>query len=535
MVSEKKLKENEEFPVVKYFLLEPSTGVLNEYKLKKSNWQQENNLFNCQYLLTSGNNVDEVRKQLEQKVSSLEFITLQQLASQKNAASVFSSYGLTENEQLLFDALKSQQQFNFVESPLASTTLVTNLTNTDSLKRMFVGKLNRQKVIQANQVLLYLPKNIDGIFETAKFSITVVIGLIGILALFMGLLSIAEQAGGINLISRLISPFLNKLFPTIPVGHASYGHMVMNFSANLLGLDNAATPFGLKAMQSLQEINSDKDKASDAQIMFLSLHAAGLTIIPVSIIAIRAANGSHNPNEVFIPLIFSTFVCTMTALLITSFKQRINVLQPKLFLPLFSITALIGVFVWFLKSLPAYGLETFSDAFSNGAILLVFLAVILGGLYKKINLFDAFVEGAKGGFETAVRIIPYMVGMLVAVCMLRTSGAFELLITPIKSLIVSSGMDAQWAEGIPVALLRPFSAGGARGFMIDAMRTYGADSFIGKLVSVLQGSSETTFYVVALYYGSVSVKDTRYSIPVMLLADLAGVVFSIGICYYLFG
>jgi spore maturation protein SpmA/spore maturation protein SpmB len=380
-----------------------------------------------------------------------------------------------------------------------------------------------------------LPKNIDGIFETAKFSITVVIGLIGILALFMGLLSIAEQAGGINLISRLISPFLNKLFPSIPVGHASYGHMVMNFSANLLGLDNAATPFGLKAMQSLQEINSDKEKASDAQIMFLSLHAAGLTIIPVSIIAIRAANGSHNPNEVFIPLIFSTFVCTMTALLVTSFKQRINVLQPKLFLPLFSLTALIGVFVWFLKSLPAYGLETFSDAFSNGAILLVFLAVVLGGLYKKINLFDAFVEGAKGGFETAVRIIPYMVGMLVAVCMLRTSGAFELLITPIKNLIASSGMDAQWAEGIPVALLRPFSAGGARGFMIDAMRTYGADSFIGKLVSVLQGSSETTFYVVALYYGSVSIKDTRYSIPVMLLADLAGVIFSIGICYYLFG
>lgn len=535
MVSEKKLKENEEFPVVKYFLLAPTSEVLNQSKLKKANWQQENNPFDCQYLLTENNNVDEVRKQLDQKLTNLEFISLQQLVSQKKSVSIFCSYGLTDNEQLLFDSLKMQQQFNVATSPFVSTTLVTGIANTDSLKSMFVGKLNRQKIIQANQVLLYLPKNIDGIFETAKFSITVVIGLIGILALFMGLLNIAEQAGGINLISRLISPFLNKLFPTIPVGHAAYGHMVMNFSANLLGLDNAATPFGLKAMQSLQEINPDKDKASDAQIMFLSLHAAGLTIIPVSIIAIRAANGSHNPNEVFIPLIFSTFVCTMTALLVTSFKQRINVLQPKLFLPLFSMTALIGVFVWFLKSLPAYGLETFSDAFSNGAILLVFLAVVLGGLYKKINLFDAFVEGAKGGFETAVRIIPYMVGMLVAVCMLRTSGAFELLITPIKNLIASSGMDAQWAEGIPVALLRPFSAGGARGFMIDAMRTYGADSFIGKLVSVLQGSSETTFYVVALYYGSVSIKDTRYSIPVMLLADLAGVIFSIGICYYLFG
>ena len=309
--------------------------------------------------------------------------------------------------------------------------------------------------------------------------------------------------------------------------------MVMNFSANLLGLDNAATPFGLKAMQSLQDINPNKEVASNSQIMFLALHASGLTLIPVSIIAVRAANGSHNPNEVFIPLILSTCVCTIIAMLLVSFKQKINMFQVKIFFPLFSIITLLGAFVWYLKSLHPFELEQFSDAFSNGAILLVFLVIVAGGLYKRINIFDAFVEGAKGGFETAIRIIPYMVGMLVAVSMLRTSGAFDLIIIPFKNFIASSGMDTQWAEGLPTALLRPFSAGGARGFMIDAMKTFGPDSFIGKLVGVLQGSSETTFYVVALYFGSVSVKDTRYSIPIMLLADLAGIIFSILICYFL--
>jgi len=331
----------------------------------------------------------------------------------------------------------------------------------------------------------------------------------------------------------MISPFLAKLFPGIPKNHPSFGHMVMNFSANLLGLDNAATPFGLKAMQSLQEVNTDKEKASDAQIMFLALHASGLTLIPVSIIAVRAANGSQNPNEIFIPLILSSFVCTITAMLMVSMRQKINVFQPKIFVPIFSISALLGFFVWYLKSLQPFELEQFSDAFSNGAILMVFLVIVAGGLYKRINIFDAFVEGAKGGFETAIRIIPYMVGMLVAVSMLRTSGAFDLIIIPVKNFIASSGMDTQWAEGLPTAILRPFSAGGARGFMIDAMKTFGPDSFVGKLVGVLQGSSETTFYVVALYFGSVSVKDTRYSIPVMLLADLVGVVFSICICYFL--
>ncbi len=493
VVTEKKLKENEKFPEVKYAFAETLSDANKKItdsiaqKLLSANWHETQNIFEAQYLIINGTNANLVREKLK--------------------------LSITQN--------------SFIEPD--STTVLSS----DSLKQIRLATLNRQKIIAAHDLLYYLPKNIDGIFETGKFAITLVIALIGTLALFMGLLAIAERAGGINVLSRIISPFLSKIFPGIPKNHPSFGHMVMNFSANILGLDNAATPFGLKAMQSLQEINPDKEKATDAQIMFLALHASGLTLIPVSIIAVRAANGSHNPNAVFIPLILATFVCTLTAMLLVSVKQKINVFQPKVFLPVFSIAALLGGFVWFLRSLAPFELEQFSDAFSNGAILLVFLLIVGGGLYKKINLFDAFVEGAKGGFETAVRIIPYMVGMLVAVSMLRTSGAFDLIIIPVKNLIASSGMDTQWAEGLPTAILRPFSAAGARGFMIDAMKTYGPDSFIGKLVGVLQGSSETTFYVVALYFGSVSIKDTRYSIPVMLLADLAGIIFSICICYFL--
>lgn len=472
LVTGEKLKEGKKYEEVKYFLYDADSFVLPLQKMESFNWHRSDTMAESNYIITANENTE---------------------AARKNIAATLAG-------------------------------------NTEALSR-----LDHQKIISAQKVLYYLPKNIDGIFETGKFAITLVIGLIGTLALFMGLLNIAEAAGGINFLSRIISPFLAKLFPGIPKGHASFGHMVMNFSANILGLDNAATPFGLKAMQSLQEINPDKDKATDAQIMFLSLHASGLTLIPVSIIAVRAANGSHNPNEIFIPLILSTFVCTITAMLLCALRQKINVFQPKIFIPVFSIAAILGLFVWFLKLLAPYALEQFSDSFSNGAILLVFLLIIGGALIKRTNVFDAFVEGAKGGFETAVRIIPYMVGMLVAVSMLRTSGAFDLIITPVKNLIAISGMDTRWAEGLPTALLRPFSAGGARGFMIDAMRTFGPDSFVGKLVCVLQGSSETTFYVVALYFGSVSIKDTRYSIPVMLIADLAGIIFSICICYFLWG
>lgn len=525
VVIERKLKENETFTKVNYVVIDNTNIEVSEAKLTKCNWHASQNIKECDFIIC--NNTNNMYDVLQNKLRNIPII--------KPNNPLVSTYNKVALLDLSNSASDSILNSKLITNAYDADALVSETNQPDSLRLMLIAKLHQQKIITGNDVALFLPKNIDGIFETAKFAITVVIALIGILALFMGLLNIAEQAGGIQVISRFMSPFLHKLFPSIPPGHSSYGHMVMNFSANILGLDNAATPFGLKAMQSLQEINPSKEKASDAQIMFLALHASGLTLIPVSIIAVRAANGSHNPNEVFIPLILSTFVCTITALVVTSIKQRINLLQAKLFLPLAAVFSLLAVFVWYLKSLPPHALGQFSDAFSNGAILAVIAVIVVGGLYKRINLFDAFVDGAKGGFETAVRIIPYMVGMLVAVSMLRTSGAFDLIIAPVKNAIAASGMDTQWAEGLPVALLRPFSAGGARGFMIDAMRTYGADSFIGKLVSVLQGSSETTFYVVALYFGSVSIKDTRYAIPVMLLADLAGIIFSIFICYYLFG
>jgi len=539
LVTEKKLANGESFPEMKYYVAGNSPAVKEELKkittkLKFSNWQETSDLFGSKYIIAQAN-PGKLRDHLRKHISELKIYSAENHDAWADEAGGERYYPFSISEKSIEEndsALRANQI-----SPSANFSvcnfILTGIANTDSLRNAMLSKLDHQKIIAAEEVVFYLPKNIDGIFETGKFAIVIAIGLIGMLALFMGLLHIAERAGGINLISRFISPFLGRLFPGIPKNHASFGHMVMNFSANLLGLDNAATPFGLKAMQSMQELNLDKEKATDAQIMFLALHASGLTLIPVSIIAVRAANGSLNPNEIFIPLMLSTFVCTLTAMLLTAFKQRINVFHPKIFFPVFSISAILALFIWFLTSLRPYALEQFSDAFSNGAILLVFLVIIAGALYKKINLFDAFVEGAKGGFETAVRIIPYLVGMLVAVSMLRTSGAFDLIIIPVKNFIAWTGLDTQFTEGLPTALLRPFSAGGARGFMIDAMRTHGPDSFIGKLVCVLQGSSETTFYVVALYFGSVSVKDTRYSIPIMLLADLAGVIFSICISYFL--
>lgn len=539
IVTEKKLKPGEEFSKINYYSLsdlnEGNKKTLNELssKLKSSNWNETKNIFESEVLISGNENVSEQRKQLWEKLNSVSILSFDSVLG--NVVSGKTNFYFLDKAHPLADSVFSLAGRIATYDFLKSDALLTSHLDIDSVRQRLLAKLSSQKIIPASKVSYFLPKNIDGMFETGKFAITLIIGLIGTLALFMGLLNIAERAGGINVLSRFISPFLSKLFPSIPAGHAAYGHMVMNFSANILGLDNAATPFGLKAMQSLQNLNSDKDKATDAQLMFLALHAAGLTLIPVSILAVRAANGSHNPNEVFIPLMLSTFVCTLTALIVVSLKQKINLLQLRLFFPLFSIAAVLAFFIVFLRTLQPFALQEFSDAFSNGAILLVFLVIIAGGLYKKIDLFDAFVEGAKGGFETAVRIIPYMVGMLVAVSMLRTSGAFDILIAPIKSLVNLIGIDNRFVETLPVALLRPFNAAGSRGFMIDAMNTYGADSFISKLAAVLQGSSETTFYVVALYFGSVSVKNTRYAIPVMLLADLAGVIFSIVICYSLWG
>jgi len=379
------------------------------------------------------------------------------------------------------------------------------------------------------------PLKLDGIIETCWVSVELCLKLIGILALFIGLMSIAEKAGGIRLLSRIVGPFFSKLFPEIPKGHPSMGHMIMNFSANLLGLDNAATPFGLKAMESLQELNPSKDTASNAQIMFLCLHAAGLNLIPVSVIAIRASQNASNPTDIFIPCLIVTFVGTIAAMLIVSFKQKINLLQPVVIGWILSLSFIISLLVLYITSLNAEGIKSFSGILSNGLILLVFLLIVLGGIYKKIDVFDAFVEGAKNGFDTAIKIIPYLVGMLVAISLLRTSGTFDVVIGGIKSFFAFLGADTRFVEGLPTALIRPLSGGAARGMMVSTMETYGPDSFASRLSGIFQGASDTTFYIIAVYFGSVSIKNTRYAIGAMLLADLVGVCTAIALAYLFFG
>ena len=424
-------------------------------------------------------------------------------------------------------------------------------TKTDSLNKATVlltddlahDSVNALKAINPNiNVFTYvsvqkkLERKVDGIIETAKNAvIDIIIPLIGIMALFMGFLNIAERAGGVRLLSRMIWPFFSRIFPDLPKNHPAMGHMMMNFSANLLNLDNAATPFGLKAMESLQELNQNKSVASNSQIMFLALHASGLTLIPVTIIAYRSGMGAQNPTDIFIPCMIATFAATVAAMFIVAFKQRINIFQPVILAWIGGITALIALLVLYVGRLDAARAQSFSAVLSNGIILAIFFLIVLGAVYKKIDVFDAFVDGAKGGFETSVRIIPYIVGMLIAISMLRTSGTFEVIINGAKSFFAALGADTRFVDGLPTALIKPLSGSGARGMMLDTMKTFGADSFAGRLSSVLQGSSDTTFYVVAVYFGSVSIRNTRYSIGAMLLADLVGIITAISLCYLFFG
>ena len=403
------------------------------------------------------------------------------------------------------------------------------------------SKFAAARIVGPDYIVGRKQKPMDGIIATCGTAVNICIGLIGIMALFMGFMSIAEKAGGIRFLSRIVGPFFSKLFPEVPKDHPAHGHMMMNFSANMLGLDNAATPFGIKAMESLQELNPKKDTASNAQIMFLCLHAAGLTLIPTAVIAVRAAtvgiNGTKaaNPTDIFIPCLVATFIATMAALLIVSFKQKIRIVQPVILAWILGISAIIASLVLFINSLNTVGVNIFSEQLSTGIILLIFFLIVLGGVYKKINVFDAFIEGAKGGFEVAVKIIPYLVGMLVAISLLRTSGTFDVIIEGIKNLFAAMGADTRFVDGLPTALIKPMSGSGARGMMVDTMRTFEPDSFAGRLACVLQGSSDTTFYVIAVYFGAVSVKNTRYAIGIMLLADLVGIITSIILCYLFFG
>lgn len=372
----------------------------------------------------------------------------------------------------------------------------------------------------------------DGVFDSAKGGVDISLGLIGVMSLFLGFMQIGERAGAINVLSRIVGPFFNKLFPGVPRNHPAMGHMMMNFSANLLQLDNAATPFGLKAMESLQELNPKKDTASDAQVMFMVLHASGLSIIPVSVIAQRVIVGSKNATDIFIPCVICTFVATMVAMIITAFKQHFSSRQ-WVAIAAFSLigSALLAALAVFLRGLTPGNATIFSNVLSTGLIMLLFVSFIVGGLYKKIAVYDAFIDGAKQGFEVAVKIIPYLVGMLVAISVLRSSGVFDYILQGAAWLFGQLGINTDFVPSLPTALMRPFSGSASRAMMIDSMKTYGPDSFIGRLSCMFQGSSDTTFYVVALYFGSVGIKRTRYAIPASLLADLAGIITAIIVAY----
>ncbi|MDR2205185.1 MAG: spore maturation protein [Flavobacteriaceae bacterium] len=415
------------------------------------------------------------------------------------------------------------------------TELPANIQNELAKKPNFSnGNINYKINSSTQKTEIYRIQKTDGIIATSDVAVTICLKLIGIICLFMGFMSIAEKAGGINLLSRFIQPFFTNLFPEIPKNHPAFGHMLMNFSANLLGLDNAATPFGLKAMESLQTLNPNKETASNSQIMFLCLHAGGMTLIPVSIIALRASAKSLNPTDIFLPCMIATFAATTAAMIIVSIYQKINLFRPIILMYVGGISGIIALLVVYLVGLNKAELDSFSSALSNGLILFIFLAIILGAIYKKINIFDAFIDGAKEGFSTSVRIIPYLVGMLIAISLLRTSGVFEVVIDGMKSLANMVAVDTRFVDGLPTALIRPLSGSGARGMMMDAMNTFGADSFQGKLAAVMQGSSDTTFYVIAVYFGAVAVKNTRYTIVAMLLADLVGIITAIALAYFLF-
>ncbi len=378
----------------------------------------------------------------------------------------------------------------------------------------------------------------DGIFATCKNTIMDIwLPLIGYLTFFCGLLHLLNDSNAIEKMARVLSPFFVRIFPELPKGHSAYGFMTMNFAANFLGLDNAATPFGLKAMESMQEVNEHKERASNSQIMFLCLHAAGLTLIPTSIIGYRAAQHASNPADIMLPCIITSFVGTMAALIFVSIKQRINLLNGVVIGLVTAVSAVIGFLLFYVNKLSGIEKFHFTGNLSNGVLLFIILLIVAYCiLNEKIfkqngtNIFDSFVTGAKDGFTTGVRVLPYMIAMLVALSIFRNSGLMTIVMDGVSSSLSVFGVDPQIINAIPVALMRPFSAGGSRGFMLDAMKTYGPDSLAGQLSCLFQGAAETTFYVIALYFGSVNVKETRYTLGIMLLVDLVCVLSAIFIC-----
>jgi spore maturation protein SpmA len=378
---------------------------------------------------------------------------------------------------------------------------------------------------------------VDGTFSSAKLAVMdIALPLAGVMTLWLGIMNIGEKAGAINVLARVIAPFFSRIFPGVPKDHPANGHMVMNFSANLLGLDNAATPFGLKAMESLQTLNPNKDEASNAQIMFLVLHTSGLTLIPLAIMAQRAILGAANPADIFIPCLIATYVATMTGIVVVGLRQRINLLDPVLFGWIGGLTAAISGLIYYMSNyLTKDQIQLFSNVAANLILFSIIVIFMAGALRKKVNVYEAFIEGAKGGIQTSLTIIPYLVGMLVAIGVVRNAGILDFVVRGFEWVFNQFNMRTEFLPALPTALMKPLSGSGSRALMIDTMTTYGADSFVGRLACIFQGSADTTFYIVALYFGSVGIRKTRYAISCGLMADLAGVIAAIFVAYLFFG
>ena len=375
---------------------------------------------------------------------------------------------------------------------------------------------------------------INASVASAKTGFEISLGLTGILSLWLGIMKIGEKGGVIQAFARLAAPVFSKLFPDIPRDHPVTGSIFMNLSANLLGLDNAATPMGLKAMQQLQELNPNKESASNSMVMFLCINASGLTLIPITIMMYRAQLGAANPSDVFLPIMLATFTSTLVAILAVCVRQKINILQRNLVLFFGGLGLFIGGLVWLFNSMEQEQVSLYSTLFANTLLFTIICGFIISGMRKKINVYDAFIEGAKEGFQTAITIIPYLVAILVGIGVFRASGAMDFIIQGVRFGIASIGLNTDFVEALPTMLMKPLSGSGARGMMLDAMNTYGADSFVGRLSSIVQGSCDTTFYVVALYYGSVGIRNTRYTVQCALLADLAGAIAAIAMAYLFF-
>ncbi len=389
------------------------------------------------------------------------------------------------------------------------------------------------KLIILGDVTVF-PALIDSTFASSKTAFEISLGLTGVLSLWLGIMKIGERGGVVNVLARALSPVFTRLFPDIPKGHPVTGAIFMNIAANMLGLDNAATPLGLKAMEQLQTLNPNKETATNPMIMFLVLNTSGLTLIPISIMVYRAQLGAAQPTDVFIPILLATFFSTVAGIIITSIYQRINLLNRTMLLTLGGMALVVGAIIWGFGQLDKDQMNIVSTSVANILLMTIIVAFMLAGMKHRINVYDAFVEGAKEGFTTAVRIIPYLVAILVAIGLFRASGAMDMLINGVATLVKALGGNSDFVGALPTALMKPLSGSGARGMMVDAMTTYGADSFVGRLSCIFQGSTDTTFYILAVYFGSVGIRNMRHAVPCGLLADLAGVIAAIGIAYLFF-